>query len=100
MYNTKYSMKYMGDDWHVCRANLHAHTNLSDGTAAFSPVVLKSTIVALPVAPWLRRKVEALPEKARTVCEAIQTVGLFLLFLVAISFVVKNTYNPFIYFNF
>lgn len=34
MYNTKYSMKYMGEDWHVCRANLHAHTNRSDGLLA------------------------------------------------------------------
>ncbi len=34
MYNTKYSMKYMGEEWHVCRANLNTHTNLSDGLLA------------------------------------------------------------------
>ena len=56
--------------------------------------------LAVPLAPWLRKKIDALPKAPRTVCNAVYTVGLLSLFLVGISYIVKGSYNPFIYFNF
>ncbi len=62
--------------------------------------LIAAAIFALPVAPLVRRKVTALPKFARTVCDCVYAVGLFALFLVAVASIVKNSYNPFIYFNF
>ena len=62
--------------------------------------LIAAAVFALPVAPWLRKKVDALPKPAGVLCGAVYTVGLTALFAVAISYIVKGSYNPFIYFNF
>ena len=62
--------------------------------------LIAAAVFALPVAPWLRKKVDALAKTPRTVCDCVYAVGLFAFFLVAISYIVKGSYNPFIYFNF
>ncbi|MBQ7540996.1 MAG: MBOAT family protein [Clostridia bacterium] len=62
--------------------------------------LLAAAVLALPVAPWLRRRVDALAKKPRAVCEWVYIAGLCALFLVSIANVVKGSYNPFIYFNF
>jgi len=62
--------------------------------------LVAAVVFSLPAAPWLRKKIDALPKAPRTVCDVLYTVGLIALFLVSVSFVVKGSYNPFIYFNF
>ncbi len=62
--------------------------------------LIAAAVLALPVAPWLRNKVDALQKTPRAVCNTVYAAGLIVLFLVAIAFVVKGSYNPFIYFNF
>ena len=62
--------------------------------------LIAAAVFALPVAPWLRRKVDALSKVPKTICDAAYTIGLIALFLVAIASIVKGSYNPFIYFNF
>ena len=62
--------------------------------------LIAAAVFALPVAPWLRRKIDAFSKVPKTVCDAAYTVGVIALFLVAIACIVKGSYNPFIYFNF
>ena len=62
--------------------------------------LIAAAVLALPVAPWLRRKVDALPKTPRTICDVGYVVALIALFAVGISCIVKGSYNPFIYFNF
>lgn len=63
-------------------------------------LLIAAAVFAVPVAPWIRKKVSALPKVPRTVCDVVYTIGLLGLFLVAVSYIVKGSYNPFIYFNF
>ena len=67
-------------------------------------VILLGVLLAFPVAPWLTRKVEDyLGKYARHVFplwDAVYGLALTLIFLASAAFLVKGTYNPFIYFNF
>ena len=67
-------------------------------------VILLSVFFAFPIAPWLTRKVGAyFDQYARHVFpmwDGVYGLGLLLVFLAAAAFLVKGTYNPFIYFNF
>ena len=67
-------------------------------------VILLSVFFSFPIAPWLTRKVEAyFGQYARHVFpmwDGVYGLGLLLIFLAAAAFLVKGTYNPFIYFNF
>ena len=62
--------------------------------------LIAAAVFALPVAPWLRKKIDVLSTAPKAVCNALYTVAVFALFLVAVSYIVKGSYNPFIYFNF
>ena len=67
-------------------------------------VILLAVFFSFPIAPWLTRKVEAyFGQYARHVFpmwDGVYGLGLLLIFLAAAAFLVKGTYNPFIYFNF
>lgn len=63
-------------------------------------LLLAAAVFAVPVAPWLRKKTDRLSKAPKAVCDVAYTVMLFALFLVSISYIVKGSYNPFIYFNF
>ena len=66
----------------------------------YSAFLIAAAVFALPVAPQLRKKVDALRGTPRAICDAVYTVGLIALFAASVAFVVKGSYNPFIYFNF
>ena len=53
---------------------------------------------AVPTAKWLRRRVEG--SRFAPVLNALYVLGLMAVFVIAVAFLVKGTYNPFIYFNF
>lgn len=53
---------------------------------------------AVPTAKWLRRRVEE--SRFAPVFNALYVLGLMAVFVIAVAFLVKGTYNPFIYFNF
>lgn len=55
-------------------------------------------LFAVPFAPWLRKKAEQ--SRFSAVWEALYAVGLMAAFLAAVAYIIKGTYNPFIYFNF
>ena len=67
-------------------------------------VILLAVFFAFPIAPWLTRKVSAyFDQYARHVFplwDGAYGLVLLLIFLAAAAFLVKGTYNPFIYFNF
>ena len=76
----------------------------------YLPFFVLATICALPVIPFLRERFlrpadpEVLPCQWRTAGEYVRGGGYFicisLIFFLAVSYVVKSTNNPFIYFNF
>ncbi|MBQ1257136.1 MAG: MBOAT family protein [Clostridia bacterium] len=55
-----------------------------------------SIIVSLPVGEWLERKMH-IPS---AVSEIVRFAGLIVVTIIAISYVIVGSYNPFIYFNF
>ncbi len=75
-----------------------------DSTAAMYlwenlPVLIAAVIFAAPVAGWVRDKLYA-RRRLAPLWDAGYTTLLLAVFLVSASFLVKGTYNPFIYFNF
>ena len=67
-------------------------------------VILLGILFSFPVAPWLTRKVEGYLGKYAghvfPMWDAVYGLALALVFLASAAFLVKGTYNPFIYFNF
>ena len=67
-------------------------------------VILLSVFFSFPIAPWLTRKAEVwMGGKGRRLVplwDGVYGFGLLLLFLACAAYLVKGTYNPFIYFNF
>ena len=53
---------------------------------------------AVPTAQWIRDKVET--SRLAPLWNGLYIFGLIAVFAVAVVFLVKGTYNPFIYFNF
>ena len=68
------------------------------------PILLLAVLFSAPVGQWLTRQVnQYLDRYARHVFvmwETVYALGLLLVFLASAAFLVKGTYNPFIYFNF
>ena len=60
-------------------------------------VLLAGAVFSAPVAPWLR---DRLAGSRRILPDLVYAVLAAAIFLVSASFIIKGTYNPFIYFNF
>lgn len=60
------------------------------------PVLAGAVLFSCPVGQWLKAKLPALNK----VYGLVYPLVYILLFLVSVSYIVKGTYNPFIYFNF
>lgn len=63
-------------------------------------VLAVSIIVSLPVFPALKRKLENAESRTRAVLSAGYAVLVAAAFLAAVSYMVADTYNPFLYFRF
>lgn len=53
-------------------------------------------LACFPIVPKLREKIKINPK----LYDAITTVALFVTFIISLTFTIKGSYNPFIYFNF
>jgi alginate O-acetyltransferase complex protein AlgI len=53
-------------------------------------------LASFPILPKLREKIRINPK----LYEAVATVALFVTFIISLTFTIKGSYNPFIYFNF
>ena len=71
-----------------------------------APYLIAAILFALPTAPYINRKLDKLREGRRAgkiaaaFCDVLYPLALSSLLLVCISYLLKGTYNPFIYFNF
>lgn len=71
-----------------------------------APYLIAAVLFALPLAPYVNRKLDAMRVGHRAgritaaVCDTLYPLALCSLLLVCISYLLKGTYNPFIYFNF
>ena len=95
----------LGDALAYFKTMLGIGTTIVDDTFLFYAdnylvLLLAAAVFAVPVAPWLRKKTDSLSKAPKAVCDVAYTVMLFALFLVAVAYIVKGSYNPFIYFNF
>ena len=63
-------------------------------------VLVVSILVSTPIFPFLKKKISSFGQAAKKVSYAISAVILLILFVVAISYMVSDTYNPFLYFRF
>lgn len=62
--------------------------------------LLAGIVFSTPVIPWIKEKLSSAGAAARTICDVLSFIAILLLFLISVSFMVKGSYNPFIYFNF
>ena len=63
--------------------------------------IVAAALCAAPIGTWLRGKVGSLRSGALLPAwDALSGVCLMAIFLLSVCFIVKGTYNPFIYFNF
>lgn len=63
-------------------------------------LLLSAAVLSAPILPWLRRRMERLPEKTAPAVALVSGALYAVLFVAAIAITVTSTYNPFIYFNF
>ncbi len=67
----------------------------------YAPILVPALVCAVPTAAWVRKKLSGwragllLP-----LWDTASTLGLLSVFVLSVAFIVKGTYNPFIYFNF
>lgn len=60
--------------------------------------LLAAVVFSLPVIPAIKRKLAS--SRSKSVFQACGAVILLALFVISVSYIVKGSYNPFIYFNF
>ncbi len=108
-----YTLFFVVLGWVLFRANDISHANdyiksmfglsqnaLYDSTAVFNLTdnryfFLAALLFAFPVAPWLKAKL-----KNNILANVAYPILMVAVFAVAVSYIVKGSYNPFIYFNF
>lgn len=82
----------------MCGLTNNALINISD-KAYFSQyiiIIIVSIIFCMPIADYVKRKIST----SILLIDILKKVTFVVMFIVAMSFVVSNSYNPFIYFNF
>ena len=112
-FNHIYTMAFVIIGWVIFRSNSLPEsitylgnmigigtTSLIDNKAIFyfneyKFFYLFALLFAIPIAPWLSSKI-----KNNKLSNSFNLIAVILLFLVSVAYIVKGSYNPFIYFNF
>ena len=63
-------------------------------------VLIIGILTCLPFSKWVKRWYRMENEKIQQVMKGLAMIALIILFFTSVSYLVKGTYNPFIYFNF
>ena len=63
-------------------------------------VLAASILISTPIFPSLKKKISASGKKTKTVFSVIFALLILILFVIAVSYMVSDTYNPFLYFRF
>lgn len=66
----------------------------------YGAILLIACILAFPVYPLLKAKLETQGKTAATTVSVISMMGVIALFLLTTAYLVNDTYNPFLYFRF
>lgn len=67
----------------------------------YAPIILFAFVCAAPTATWARRKLAGWKDgRLLPLWHGASAVCLLAIFVLSVAFIVKGTYNPFIYFNF
>lgn len=66
----------------------------------YRTVLAAAVVLAFPIYPRIREKVESMGSRGRSAAAAVSMAGYVLLFIVTVAFLVNDTYNPFLYFRF
>lgn len=89
-------MKYMFGMGDMSITSDLTHLYLSENIL----VLVIGMFAALPFSKWVKRWYQMENETVQTVSKVLGMIALALLFFTSVSYLVKGTYNPFIYFNF
>ena len=81
------------------------NSRVVDGLASFYMkesfiLIIIGIIASLPVAKWAKSYYDKCSSRMQKGYQVLSMCGLGVLFFVAVAYLVKGTYNPFIYFNF
>lgn len=92
----------IGDAAAYLRCMFGGAKSFTDGTAAyyareFWMFIAMGILFSMPVVPALKKRLAGRESKAMDIAGA---AAVLCLFLISVSYLVKSTYNPFIYFNF
>ncbi len=63
-------------------------------------IMVCGLVFSMPVAPWMRSRIENLRGAPKAVSELLWMASLFALFLLSVASLTSGSYNPFIYFRF
>ena len=66
----------------------------------YLPFLLAAIVLAFPVYPWVRKKLANANVYRRNLAAMCGALAMIALFLVAVASLVRDTYNPFLYFRF
>lgn len=66
----------------------------------YALVLIVSIIVSAPVFPALKKKISSAGKKSQKIFGTIYALVFVILFVIAVSYMVSDTYNPFLYFRF
>lgn len=79
--------------------------NIADGRFVwylqnYGLAVAISCVISCPIYPWICQKLSNMDGKARLAASAVAGAGVILMFILSTSYMVSDTYNPFLYFRF
>lgn len=66
----------------------------------YRTVLFAAVLLACPFYPWLKRQLAKLKDNTRLALSAVSAAGYAILLLLAVAFLVNDSYNPFLYFRF
>ncbi len=69
-------------------------------TGNYLPVLVAALVLSFPVYPWLLEKLEGKSTYVRSAVKGLGALLMAALFVLAMSSLVRDTYNPFLYFRF
>ena len=69
-------------------------------TGNFLPVLIAAVILSFPVYPMVKKKIEASGTGVQKISNVLGVLLMFALFILTVSRLVGDTYNPFLYFRF
>ena len=69
-------------------------------TGNYLPFLLAAIILSFPVYPWFLKKLEGKDLAVKRTVKVIEAIVLISLFILALASLVRDTYNPFLYFRF